>query len=376
MKHNIRVSNDFKKALSVVLTNVAGIPVNETSIPDSVNAIKEKLEKHGYITYFNMAIAVYLALKRYQPLLIEGPPGSGKTLLAYKISEAFNLPLIRVQCYEGIEFSDLVGHWDYQAQLLAIQGGESKESIYTMKYFEKGPLLEAIVMDKNNVLLIDEFDKTDEETEALFLEYLGERRITIPHIGTIDQNKLGNKTYVFITSNQYRKFTEAFLRRCLYIYIDYPDIETEIRIIKINVPDADVKLIIYVASLMKVLRDMDLYKRPTPYEAIKFTQALVNMNMNELNEDNIKRLLPIIIKTRQDMEYVLKNMTNIIDELKILVAEVTGKIIEKEREKKEEIIEKEERAKEESTPEEEAGEEEKEETEREREEEEIPEYPW
>jgi len=345
---NIFTTKMFKRILLTVMTHYAGISTNEediSRIPNSIEEIERVLRNAGYITVLDIAVAVYLSFIEYKPLLAEGPPGSGKTFLAKKIAEALNMPLIRFQCFEGRTKEDLIGHWDYNAQLLAIQRGGSEEGIYNLKFFEKGDLLKAILPDKRpdkstikqKVLLFDEFDKSDEEFEYMLLEYLGERQVSIPHLGTISEEKAGTKVYVFLSSNARRNFSEPFLRRCIYIYIDYPDIDTEMKIIKANVQNAETKLLIYIAELMNILRQENLEKAPTPAEAIELTEAMIKLNYKELTKENLEKLLPLIIKTRPDLEYISKKIDEIINRVKNKFEARTIELQEREKTKKPKI---------------------------------------
>lgn len=285
MKYNSKllISKDFRQVLAIVLKNHVGLVVNPAKLPDTLEDVQNALAQAGYIATFEIAMALYLAFKEYKPLLLEGEAGTGKTFLAESVAKTLKFPIHRIQCYEGITYETIVGHWDFQKQLLAMRSTRKQESrdVYTMEYFRKGRLLNCFAEESDdNVLLIDEFDKSDSEFENFFLEYLGERQVTVPELGTIGQK---NKTYVFLTSNQMRSFSEPLLRRCLYIWIDYPDKETEFRIIQANVPEAEIEIIRQVVELVHILRTYDLEKKPSPTEAIEFVRGLLKIERIEIN---------------------------------------------------------------------------------------------
>lgn len=277
----------------------------------SVEGILKLLESVGYIADRRIATAVYLAIKLEKPLLVEGEPGCGKTELAKALAEALGTELIRLQCYEGLDASKALYEWDYPRQLIAIRLLESSSSpeeiereIYSEKYLLKRPLLKAAMSNtpKPPVLLIDEVDRADEEFEALLLEFLSEFQITIPEIGSIKASK---KPIVILTSNRTREVGDGLRRRCLYLYLSYPDRDRELEIVRRKVPDISEKLANQVVDAIRVIRSIDgIAKKPGISETIEWAKALKELGYEELTEEAIRNTISVVLKLPEDIEKV------------------------------------------------------------------------
>jgi len=275
----------------------------------SVEDILKLLEQVGYIADRRIATAVYLAIRLEKPLLVEGEPGCGKTELAKALAEALGTELIRLQCYEGLDASKALYEWDYPRQLVAIrllEGSLSPEEIereiYSEKYLLKRPLLRAAMSNsqKPPVLLIDEVDRADEEFEALLLEFLSEFQITIPEIGSIRASK---KPIVILTSNRTREVGDGLRRRCLYLYLSYPDRDRELEIVRRRVPGISEKLAAQVVDAVRVIRSIDgIAKKPGISETIEWARALKELGFEELSEDAIKATISVVLKLPEDIE--------------------------------------------------------------------------
>ncbi len=274
---------------------------------EQITSIKDQLLAAGYICDDKTATVVFLAEALKKPLLIEGPAGVGKTGLAQAVSKMKNIPLIRLQCYEGIDEAKALYEWNYKRQLLHIQAvvhqevdtHEVEQDIFSETYLLRRPLLQAISSESPCVLLIDEIDKVDFEFEAMLLELLSEFQITIPELGTI---RASNIPYVFLTSNATRELSEALKRRCLYLYLDFPSAELEQRILKLKVPGISDMLAAKVASVVHHIRQVDLKKLPSIAESIDWAAALLELGVDDLDPDVALETLNVIIKHREDLE--------------------------------------------------------------------------
>jgi MoxR-like ATPase len=270
---------------------------------NNVDELIKLLKEHDYIIERDAAIAVFLALKLEKPLLIEGPPGCGKTELAKVIAEALGLELIRLQCYEGLDYSHALYEWNYPKQLLEIkilqQRGEEveiKKRIYSEEFLIERPLLKAIRSENRVVLLIDEIDRADPEFEGFLLEFLGEFQVTIPELGTI---RAKNKPYVFITSNKTRDLSDALKRRCLYLYLSYPSEEKELEIIKRKVKGVNEERAKKVIRIINEIRkDEEIIHKPGIAETIDFVSAISFLN----SEDELKALIVTLLKDEEDVK--------------------------------------------------------------------------
>jgi MoxR-like ATPase len=275
----------------------------------SIEAIKEQLESNRYIGDQSLATVIYLAYHLNKPVFLEGEPGVGKTEVAIVLSQILDSRLIRLQCYEGLDASSALYEWNYPKQLLRIKMDEHSDKspeeighvIYSESYLIKRPLLEAIASSKedNPVLLIDELDRADEEFEAFLLEILSDFQVSIPEVGTI---KATHKPLVVITSNRTRDIHDALKRRCLYHWIDYPDLEKEKQIIQARIPKIEETLALQVAGFMQTIRQEDLMKKPGISETLDWAEALIKLNEGVLNEAIVEQTLGCILKYREDIQ--------------------------------------------------------------------------
>lgn len=272
----------------------------------SMEELEEKLIANNYIPDKNTLITVYLAFKLKKPLIVEGPPGVGKTELSKAISRSFNMDFFRVQCYEGITFEQIVGEWNYQKQLLHLEMNRIKETdldVFHEEFFIKRPLLQGFINPDPSIILIDEIDKADEEVESFLLQALGESQITVNDLGTFELN---NDLMVIITSNSQRQLLDETKDRCLFLYIDYPNPEREMEIVKATIPDASQKLIESVVKRINELRNMNLVKKPSIRATIDWVKTLMNFNESELNQENFKDTVAVVLKSEDDKKKVMK----------------------------------------------------------------------
>ncbi len=269
------------------------------------------LREHQYVADEEMATSLYLLLKLNKPLLLEGPPGVGKTEAALVLSQFLNTKLIRLQCYEGLDVNAAVYEWNYQKQLLGIRmqegsdktAAEKEQIIFSDDYLLKRPLLQAITEnDKSPVLLIDELDRSDEEFEAFLLELLSAFQITIPELGTV---KAVNKPYVILTSNRTRELSDALKRRCLYHWIDYPDLEKEMAIVQQRLPDMEKELLQQVVEHVQRFRSMKLTKTPGVSETIDWAESLMALGYRAVNRQSMLQTAGSILKSSEDIRMVL-----------------------------------------------------------------------
>jgi MoxR-like ATPase len=265
------------------------------------------MERQGYIAEPEIATAVFLAGEMKKPLLIEGDAGVGKTEIAKVLARLKNTELIRLQCYEGLDVHTALYEWDYPRQMLRVRMGEKEafspsdmeHVIYSRGYLLERPLLRAITRREGPaVLLVDEVDRADDGFEAFLLEVLSDFQVTIPEIGTIAAEHV---PYVVLTSNRTREIGDALRRRCLYLYIEHPGLEKEVRIIRSRVPKASEKLAGQIGRFLRALRARRLMKAPGVAETIDWAQALVRLHRNALDAETVERTLGCILKDRQDL---------------------------------------------------------------------------
>ena len=281
----------------------------------SVEEVVAELSSRNYLADRGLATAVFLSLRQNRPLLLEGEAGVGKTELAKSLSNWAEGDLIRLQCYEGIDSNQAVYEWDYARQLLHLRTAEAsgrtqdistdalEGELYDERFLIRRPLLQALSVknDPPPVLLIDEIDRADDEFEAFLMEILSEYSITIPELGTYSSEV---KPVVVITSNRTRDLHDALKRRCFYHWVEHPDVEREVEIIRIRAPKVSLLLAEEVAKAAAFLRDMDLYKPPGVAETIDWAEALVTIGVDDLDEDSVDETLGTLIKYREDQERV------------------------------------------------------------------------
>jgi MoxR-like ATPase len=280
-------------------------------LPDTVEATSKLLGQAGYIADRPLATALFLALRRQRPLLLEGEAGVGKTEVARTLAEVLGRKLVRLQCYEGLDVAAAVYEWDYPRQMMEIRlaeatgiedRGEIESTIFSERFLLRRPLLQALDPDPAGppVLLIDELDRTDEPFEAFLLEILSDYQITVPEIGTL---KADRPPITIITSNRTREIHDALRRRCFYHWVDYPDVERERAILAARAPDAATDLSAQVVAFVQKLRqNMDLYKPPGVAETLDWVQALTELDAIELDPQSIDDTLGTLLKYQDDID--------------------------------------------------------------------------
>jgi MoxR-like ATPase len=275
--------------------------------------IQEGLKEQRYLADERTAMTVAIALSLEKPILIEGPAGVGKTELAKAISGWKEWPLIRLQCYEGIDEAKALYEWDYRKQLLSLQMGKEEstnvQDLFSEDFLLERPLLAAIRKEQKPVLLIDEIDKSDPEFESMLLELLSDFQITIPELGTM---RAVQKPFVILTSNKMRQLSEALRRRCLYLYIDYPTPEQEAAILRERVPQLPDEMVDEIAMALAHLRLIDLRKAPSIAEAVDWAEALVALNINKLDHDIVLKTLNVLIKDHSDLDHAKKEIGKLL----------------------------------------------------------------
>jgi MoxR-like ATPase len=289
------------------------MPETSDTQNDAVSVLQKDLYHAGYVADQSLASTLLLMNKIHRPLLVEGDAGVGKTEIAKALSRTFDCPLIRLQCYEGLDVNSAVYEWNYQRQLLSIKLEEGKNStttdkdIFSEKFLLRRPLLEAISLPESPVLLIDEIDRADEEFEAFLLELLSDFQISIPELGTIEASSI---PHVILTSNGTRELSDALRRRCLYHYVDYPDYEKELRIVRKHLPDIARQLSSQIVECIQSFRQLDLRKKPGIGETLDWAAALVHLNIENLNNDPdlLMDSLACVLKTKDDRNQVNKDV--------------------------------------------------------------------
>ena len=275
-----------------------------------ISSLKARLDAARYVCDDGLATTLLVALKLGRPLLIEGAAGVGKTEIAKVMAGALDRELVRLQCYEGLDESKALYEWNYQKQLLSIQvrmnrqdPDELTRSLFSDEYLLERPLLRSIRSEEPVVLLIDEIDKADEEFEAFLLELLSEMQITIPEVGSLRARSI---PFVVLTSNRTRPLSEALRRRCAYLYIQYPDVEKEVAIIRAKLPSAGDRLAVQVAQAVHDLRENDaILKKPSIAETLDWVSALEALGISDLDREAARRTLGFVLKSSEDMEAAL-----------------------------------------------------------------------
>ena len=310
-----------------------GLPQGEPPRFASLDGVRRGLADVGYLADESISGVVYLADRLSKPVLVEGPAGTGKTQLAKSVAELAGARLIRLQCYEGLDESKALYEWNYRKQLLRIQAGgpgetesggagggeggaggegrrgpswkELEEDIFSEEFLLARPLLEAIRSTEPVVLLIDEVDRVELETEALLLEILSEYQVSIPELGTVRATRL---PMVFLTSNNTRELSEALKRRCLYLHIDYPDLEREREIVRSRVPGITEELADQVARIVRSLRTLELRKPPSVSETLDWARTLVILGIDTIDAAGARDTLHILLKYQTDIERAAKEL--------------------------------------------------------------------
>ncbi|PKM47196.1 MAG: ATPase [Firmicutes bacterium HGW-Firmicutes-8] len=281
----------------------------------SIEQLKLAFEQQGYIADEEAVVTTYLALKLQKPLLVEGPPGVGKTEIAKVLAGVFDTELIRLQCYEGLDENKALYEWNYQKQLIKIQLSQVnredrrqavEDNLFSEDYLLERPLLKAIRAEKTPVLLIDEVDKVDQEFEAFLFEVLSDFQVSIPEWGTLKSRQI---PIVVLTSNGERELSDGLKRRCVYLYLDFPDPAKELRIITAKVPEISRRLSLEVAKAVGYIRErLELRKKPSIAETLDWARALVALDADRLTPEVVDLTLNIIFKNKDDIDTFRQNL--------------------------------------------------------------------
>jgi MoxR-like ATPase len=280
--------------------------------PRSVDEFSAGLRSVGYLPGESTALVSFLATKLGKPVLVEGPAGVGKTELAKAIARLFDRRLVRLQCYEGLDEAKALYEWNYRKQLLRIQaeagdtGWETvQDDIFGEEFLLQRPLMTAIASEEPVVLLIDEIDKTDQEFEAMLLELLSDFQISVPELGRIQAR---THPVVLLTSNNTRELTEALKRRCLYLWLDYPDLEHELEIVRLHSPELSETVARKLVEVVQMVRDLDLKKPPSIAESIDWARALLLLGADSIDQATFRDTMSVIVKHRTDLDIVAERV--------------------------------------------------------------------
>jgi MoxR-like ATPase len=279
---------------------------------ESIERARERLGEVGYLADESAALVSFLAGRLDKPVLVEGPAGVGKTELAKAVSRATGRRLIRLQCYEGLDEAKALYEWNYRKQLLRIQTEAAdtgwqqvQDDIFGEEFLLARPLLNAIAAEEAVVLLIDEIDKTDQEFEAMLLEVLSDFQISIPELGVVEAR---TQPLVLLTSNNSRELTEALKRRCLYLWLDYPDVERELEIVHLHAPELDQAIARKLVEIVHMVRTLDLKKPPSIAESIDWARALLLLGAEDVDRSMLEKTMSIIVKHRTDLDLVAERV--------------------------------------------------------------------
>ncbi|MDC6166870.1 AAA family ATPase [Paucibacter sp. XJ19-41] len=268
--------------------------------PSSIDTTVQALLTQGYVAQRELATAVFLALRLQRPLFLEGEPGTGKTEIAKALAAMLGRPLIRLQCYEGLDLASAAYEWNHARQMLEIKsGGLSGDELFARRFLIARPLLQAL--EQPGVLLIDELDRADEPFEAFLLEVLSDFQLSIPELGVI---KAAEPPIVVLTSNRTREIHDAVKRRCLYHWVDFPDAQRELQILRLKVPGAGEALSRQIVAFIRGLRTLDLYKLPGVAETIEWSRALLELNALVLDPETVSNTLGVLLKYQDDIAKV------------------------------------------------------------------------
>lgn len=305
----MRVRRDWNSSAGATTCRVAYVQPRFSS----VQQVREGLREVNYLADEGIAGVVFLADRLGKPVLVEGPAGTGKTQLAKSVADLIGARLIRLQCYEGLDESKALYEWNYKKQLLRIQADKNSDSwsevhddIFSEEFLLTRPLLEAISASDPVVLLIDEVDRVEVETEALLLEILSEYQVSIPELGTISAKQI---PLVFLTSNNTRELSEALKRRCLFLHVDYPALDREKEIVLTKVPGISENLADQVARIVRSIRQLDLKKAPSVSETLDWARTLMLLNIDSIDEKVAKDTLHVLLKYQSDISKAAKELS-------------------------------------------------------------------